>query len=155
MHHLAQAIIPLTLLLLLAALAHASEQPQQTPTPLYRGSRPFPWGHFPVPNNVSNPIPTPTGTWIISGGRGPTAAHPPTSFKTTPYAHLTTFVSPRWTTVPRSQLTGDPFCLNHAAPQQGVNNHCVCKNGATIEIIPRTKGMNMSNYQPCAYTTIG
>ncbi|KAK0725078.1 hypothetical protein B0H67DRAFT_569524 [Lasiosphaeris hirsuta] len=59
-----------------------------------------------------------------------------------------------WTTVPIAQITGDPFCINVADPQQGVGNHCVCKNGATLDIIPYTSGGNVSDYQPCAYTTV-
>jgi len=60
-----------------------------------------------------------------------------------------------WTTVPIAQLTGDPFCLNHADPDNNVGNHCVCKNGVTIGIIPynTTRG-NISDYQPCAYTMV-
>ncbi|KAK3989742.1 hypothetical protein QBC44DRAFT_369802 [Cladorrhinum sp. PSN332] len=59
-----------------------------------------------------------------------------------------------WTTVPVASLTGDPFCVNQASPQQTVGNHCVCSNGATLGIIPWTKGGNVSDYQPCAYTTV-
>ncbi|KAK3940871.1 hypothetical protein QBC46DRAFT_449099 [Diplogelasinospora grovesii] len=73
---------------------------------------------------------------------------------TTPYANLSTASGPSWTTVPIAQLTTDPFCHNEAAPHEGVGNHCVCKNGATLEIIPFTSGGNLSDYQPCAYTTV-
>ncbi|KAK4162349.1 hypothetical protein QBC43DRAFT_290960 [Cladorrhinum sp. PSN259] len=59
-----------------------------------------------------------------------------------------------WTTLPIASLTGDPFCVNQASPQQGIGNHCVCSNGATLSIIPWTKGGNVSDYQPCAYTTV-
>ncbi|KAK3346142.1 hypothetical protein B0T25DRAFT_571298 [Lasiosphaeria hispida] len=72
----------------------------------------------------------------------------------TPFANITTFTATSWTTVPIAQLTGDPFCINAADPQQGVGNHCVCKNGATLDIIPYTTGGNVSDYQPCAYTTV-
>ncbi|KAK4201719.1 hypothetical protein QBC40DRAFT_51811 [Triangularia verruculosa] len=58
-----------------------------------------------------------------------------------------------WTTVPIANLT-DPFCINVAAPHEGIGNHCVCENGETLSIIPYTTGVNMSDYQPCAYTTV-
>ncbi|KAK3690115.1 hypothetical protein B0T22DRAFT_188157 [Podospora appendiculata] len=76
------------------------------------------------------------------------------SFLTTPFASLSTFTSPSWTTLPVAQLTTDPFCVNEANPDEGVDNHCVCKNGATIAIIPYTATGNLSDYQPCAYTTV-
>ncbi|KAK4229200.1 hypothetical protein QBC38DRAFT_118674 [Podospora fimiseda] len=59
-----------------------------------------------------------------------------------------------WTTIPIASITGDPFCINQASPQQGIGNHCVCSNGATLNPIPWTKGGNISDYQPCAYTTV-
>jgi hypothetical protein len=74
-------------------------------------------------------------------------------FLTTPFANLTTFTAPSWTTLAIAQLTTEPFCENEADPDQGIGNHCVCKNGATIDIIPYT-GHNLSDYQPCAYTTV-
>ncbi|KAK3386331.1 hypothetical protein B0T20DRAFT_365949 [Sordaria brevicollis] len=77
------------------------------------------------------------------------------TFKTTPFANLTTFTSPRWTTVPIASLTGSPFCSNAADPDVGIGNHCVCKNGQTVGVIPFSKGGNQSDYQPCAYTTVG
>lgn len=84
------------------------------------------------------------------------------TFKTTPFANLTTFTSPRWTTLPIASLTGsNPFCVNAADPQNGIGNHCVCQNGETVGVIPwttQTKGggnANVSDYQPCAYTTVG
>jgi hypothetical protein len=45
------------------------------------------------------------------------------------------------------------FCHNEADPDQGIGNHCVCANGATLGVIPWTGG-NVSDYQPCAYTTV-
>ena len=48
----------------------------------------------------------------------------------------------------------DPFCVNEADPQNDIGNHCVCQNGATLDIIPFETGRNMSDYQPCAYTTV-
>ncbi|KAK0713958.1 hypothetical protein B0T26DRAFT_678230 [Lasiosphaeria miniovina] len=60
-----------------------------------------------------------------------------------------------WTTVPMAQvMTMEPFCVNAADPDQGVGNHCVCKNGATLTPIPYSTGKNLSDYQPCAYTTV-
>ncbi|KAK1774010.1 hypothetical protein QBC45DRAFT_386451 [Copromyces sp. CBS 386.78] len=79
----------------------------------------------------------------------------PLTFKTTPFANLTTFTSPKWTTVPIASLTGTPFCSNAADPDNGVGNHCVCENGETVGVIPFSKGGNASDYQPCAYTTVG
>ncbi|KAK3347728.1 hypothetical protein B0H65DRAFT_570867 [Neurospora tetraspora] len=77
------------------------------------------------------------------------------TFKTTPFANLTTFTSPKWTTVPVASLTGTPFCSNAADPDSGVGNHCVCGNGETVGVIPFSRGGNASDYQPCAYTTVG
>lgn len=77
------------------------------------------------------------------------------TFKTTPFANLTTFTSPRWTTVPVALLTGSPFCSNAADPDAGIGNHCVCKNGQTVGVIPFSKRGDVSDYQPCAYTTVG
>ncbi|KAK3361969.1 hypothetical protein B0T24DRAFT_98912 [Lasiosphaeria ovina] len=60
-----------------------------------------------------------------------------------------------WTTVPMAQvMTMEPFCVNAADPDQGIGNHCVCKNGATLTPIPYSTGKNLSDYQPCAYTTV-
>ncbi|KAK3387520.1 hypothetical protein B0H63DRAFT_521572 [Podospora didyma] len=80
---------------------------------------------------------------------------PTPSPSTTPLADL----EASWTTVPMAVLRqGNPFCWNQAAPQQGIGNHCVCKNGVTIENIPytdahgRTKGVE--EYQPlCKFLT--
>ncbi|KAK3496245.1 hypothetical protein B0T13DRAFT_281724 [Neurospora crassa] len=77
------------------------------------------------------------------------------TFKTTPFVNLTTFTSPKWTTVPIASLTGTPFCSNAADPQNGVGNHCVCENGETVGVISFSKEGNASDYQPCAYTTVG
>lgn len=77
------------------------------------------------------------------------------TFKTTPFANLTTFTSPKWTTLPIASLTGNPFCSNAADPDNGIGNHCVCDNGETVGVIPFSKGGNASDYQPCAYTTVG
>ncbi|KAK0669176.1 hypothetical protein QBC41DRAFT_224567 [Cercophora samala] len=63
-------------------------------------------------------------------------------------------IDPIWTTLPIASLTGDPFCVNEAAPHEGIGNHCVCQNGETLSVIPFTTGGNVSDYQPCAYTTV-
>ncbi|CAP65248.1 uncharacterized protein PODANS_5_4840 [Podospora anserina S mat+] len=63
-------------------------------------------------------------------------------------------IDPIWTTLPIASLTGDPFCINEAAPHEGIGNHCVCQNGETLSVIPFATGGNVSDYQPCAYTTV-
>ncbi len=101
--------------------------------------------------------PKPPSSWTA-----PTLMVPPLlswpSSSAPPFPNSTTSTpadtSPTWITVPISQLTGDPFCSNYADPHHGVGNHCVCKNGVTLSIIPFTSGANYSDYQPCAYTTV-
>ncbi|KAK3321973.1 hypothetical protein B0H66DRAFT_589785 [Apodospora peruviana] len=80
------------------------------------------------------------------------------AYLTTPFTALSTFTSPAWTTVPVAWMD-DPFCVNEADPRHGVGNHCVCKNGATIDVIPVPShtgngSNNWSDYQPCAYSTV-
>ncbi|KAK0610582.1 hypothetical protein B0T17DRAFT_544980 [Bombardia bombarda] len=72
---------------------------------------------------------------------------------TTVAAFTTTYTSPSWITIPVAQMTSDPFCHNEADPDEGIGNHCVCSNGETVSVIPWTTGGNISDYQPCAYTT--
>ncbi|KAK3320152.1 hypothetical protein B0T19DRAFT_468367 [Cercophora scortea] len=104
-------------------------------------------------SEVFPPSTTPPTSCVCSAKTSETAVSS-LSFLTTPFANLSTFTSPSWTTLPVAQLTTDPFCVNEASPHEGIDNHCVCKNGATIAIIPYTAGSNLSDYQPCAYTTV-
>ena len=53
-----------------------------------------------------------------------------------------------WSTLPISQLSGDPYCVNAADPDNGIGNHCICKNGVTLSNIPWTGGAN-GNWSNC------
>ena len=68
---------------------------------------------------------------------------------------------PGWTTIPMSIFTSDdgkePWCLNHADPDQGIGNFCVCGDDTsytTVANIPWTSTKPLSDYQPCAWTTV-
>ncbi|KAK4457156.1 hypothetical protein QBC42DRAFT_279733 [Cladorrhinum samala] len=120
---------------------------------------------IPCITHPATPVPISTVSPELSSGSFPniTTSIPP--LISIPFTNLSSFITVTvtpplnqtttiWKTVPIASLTGDPFCVNQASPHQGVGNHCVCSNGATLSIIPWSKGGNVSDYQPCAYTTV-
>ncbi|KAK0714219.1 hypothetical protein B0T21DRAFT_386948 [Apiosordaria backusii] len=142
------SVIALFLLFFPSSRAHPQHR-RWEPSTLYTDSRP----PFSIPQFNKTYVCFPTATATRASLQVIPIPDEPTS---TSRASLQVIPIPDtiWTTVPIANLTADPFCVNAAAPHEGIGNHCVCQNGETLSIIPYTSGGNSSDYQPCAYTTV-
>ncbi|KAK4180952.1 hypothetical protein QBC36DRAFT_2430 [Triangularia setosa] len=138
----------LALLFLFLSSSQANPQHRRwVPSTFYKDTRP----PFTIPqyNKTYACFPTATATTTSSSSSSSSSTSPSaTRDSVIPIPDII------WTTVPIANLTTDPFCVNAAAPHEGIGNHCVCQNGETLSIIPYTTGGNVSDYQPCAYTTV-